>query len=166
MPSDGPNGIPDPHVPNPTPEQTLTGTEARLCHLHRQALMQHEICRITGLAPSTVSETLHKAWRKIAAYNRFEAEQSRQIQFDRLDMMLRVALEIATDPNRGDKIRLEAMDRVLNNEIRRAKLLGLDESHRIAEEERPTDPHILAEQIRERVRKAREAERAKHPSEN
>jgi hypothetical protein len=159
MHSDGPNG--DPRVPNPTHEEILTDAEARLVHLHRKGLMQHQICRITGLAPSTVSETLHRAWQKVASYNRFEAGQSRQIQLDRLDMMLRVALEMATDPNRGDKIRLEAMDRVLNNETRRAKLLGLDEVHPYAEEERPTDPAILVALIKERVAKCREAERLK-----
>jgi DNA-binding CsgD family transcriptional regulator len=163
------NGSTDHSVPNPPPpEESLTDTERRACHLHRMGLLQHQIGRTMGITQQAVSKLLKSAIRKLAAYGQYEAREVRQIQLDRLDLALQRTMTTIQDRSKPAGEVMAAIDRMLHIEERRAKLLGLDDAHPMATEEIPTDPAVLAAGIRERVRKAREAERAKavQPSQN
>jgi hypothetical protein len=152
----------DPSVPNPpAPEDSLTDNERRACHLQRMGWLQHQIGRAMGISQPAVCKLLKNAVRKLNVYGHFEAREVRQFQLDRLDLALKRTMKTIQDRTKPHKQVMESIDRMLRIEERRAKLLGLDEVHPYAEEERPTDPAILVALIKDRVAKCREAERAK-----
>jgi hypothetical protein len=121
----------------------------------RQGFTYRKIGNLMGIHPCAAHEYVTKAAKIIAVDDVLQVQQAQQIEFDRLDALLLVAMTTMGDENRPAKIRLAAIDRMLSISKRRSKLLGLDNAPRPAEDSFILDKDQLIREIRERFQEAR-----------
>jgi hypothetical protein len=136
--------------PDP-PEMPVTARQAEACRYRRQGHSYREIGRMMGISHSAAHDYVATALRNEMAYRKATVEEVREMELDRLDAMLLVAMTMMEDENRPSKIRLAAIDRALSIGERRSKLLGLDDAPRPADDSFILDKEQLIREIRERV---------------
>jgi len=134
--------------------------EQRLCYEYR--LLGHTIREIAVLASADLGwsisrDTVHRRIEAEGLQNVQPAEEAlRTLELDRLDRYL-LAAERVAGTTKQPAVALQAMDRCLKIQERRAKLLGLDAPERhnvLVHEVDPADAE-LAEMIR--LEKAKDA---------
>jgi hypothetical protein len=136
---------------NPDPQNFVTPRQAQACRYRCQGHSWREIGRMMGIAPQSAYDLVDRALHNEQAYRKAEVQFTRELELDRLDAMLLVAMTMMEDENRPAKIRLAAIDRALSIGERRSKLLGLDTIVQPADDSFIVDKDRLIREIRERV---------------
>ena len=100
----------------------------RCWELRRDGLSEREIAKRTKIPLTTVHRRLVEA---LEGYVSPEREKVRAWEDDRLDLVIRTAVEVARTAEDAE-VRLKALDRIMKASERRSRMHGADEPDRVA----------------------------------
>jgi DNA-binding CsgD family transcriptional regulator len=138
-----------PNQPNPDPaKDPLTERQRQIVQLRREGFAQFEIAEQLGITHQAVSDAIKTARKKMGVYDEYITADELHLDLERLDNCLRRNLAVVNDPKSTPGQMMQATDRVIAIQERRAKLMGMDYAAKTAPDELPTSREDLICELR------------------